>query len=371
MSWRVSIRPTHVLPVIVQTLLLSYWALHWPPLRDRLGYLLWCIPAAIVFDMLLGRLRTGAMVVSVGAIPVVLSATLFTNYPIERSGWMALVVGVAIASKWGLRRADGHIFNPSAFGLSVLAVLTLLGVTQVEDVAHQFHSPPMMSEFVLLLALIPQLRVPIVLGSLGAAVPIVAWFLLGGLMRLFAPDVPAPPALAWSPVLLVVVLLLTDPATMPKNPGGRLLFGVCVGLGMSVLSVIMLAVGMSDFWSKVLALPMVGPMVPWLTRQGERLEQRWAWLSPRFNRRHIAVWLLVALATMAVEGKSRALHDAMWVFREHRPPLLRVGEDGEPSCDENPIYCQHFAFAAEVRCWIAERGAALDRCGDDLPLRSR
>jgi len=321
--------------------------------------------------MLLGRLRTGAMVLSVGAIPVVLSATLFTNYPIERSGWMALVVGLAIASKWGLRRADGHIFNPSAFGLSVLALLTLLGVTDVEDVAHQFHSAPMMAELVLLLALIPQLRVPIVLGSLGAAAPIVVWFLLGALVRLLAPWVPAPPSLTWSPVLLVVVLLLTDPATAPKNPGGRLLFGACVGLGMTALSIVMLAAGISDFWSKVLALPIVGPMVPWLTRQGERLERRWTWLSPRFNRRHVAAWLLVAIASMAVEGKSHALTDAIWVFQEHRPPLLRVGADGEPSCDENPIYCRHFAFAAEVRCWMAERGAALDRCGDDLPLRAR
>ena len=368
---RVSIRPTHVLPVIVQTLLLSYWALHWPPLQGRLGYLVWCIPLAIVLDITLSYLRTGTALVGVGAVPVVLSATLFTNYPIERSGWMALVVGAALASKWGLRRSDGHIFNPSAFGLSLLAVLTLLGVIETQDVAHQFHSPPMMAEVVLLLALIPQLRVPIVLGSLGAAVPIFSWFMLGPLMQIWAPELPSAPSLTWSPVLLVVVLLLTDPATMPKNPGGRFLFGVCVGLGMTVLSFTMLALGMSDFWSKVLALPLVGPLVPWLTTQGARLEERWSWLSPSYNRRHVAGWVALALVSMGIEGKSHYFEDNVWVYQENRPPLLRVGADGVPTCDENPIYCSHFAFASEIRCWMAELGLAQERCGDALPFRRR
>lgn len=361
---------THVIPILVQTLLLSYWAVHWLPLRERLGYLAWCIPVAIVTDALLLRARTGEAKIGVGAVPVVLSSTLFTNYPLKDSAWMLLVVGLALASKAFLRRGQQHIFNPSGFGLSVLAVMSFAGIGQTQDVAHQLNSPPMMTELILVLALLPQLRLPIVSSTLGAATAMWLWVTAQPLLRLVAHEHVRALSITWSPVLLVLVLLLTDPATSPKSPSGRFLFGAFIGIAMNVISVTMLSTSGSDFWSKVLAIPLANFLVPWFQRAGERLDARWTWLQPRFNRWHIATWLLIATLYLLVEGKAEHHRAQFRVYRDDRPPLLRVGDDGVASCDENPIYCQPFAVGTELRCWAAEWGFAGERCGDDRPLAS-
>lgn len=38
----------------------------------------------------------------------------------------------------------------------------------------------------------------------------------------------------WPPIALVITLLVTDPATQPKTPVGRLLFGLLAGVLMRV-----------------------------------------------------------------------------------------------------------------------------------------
>jgi len=365
---RFDLKLTHVIPILVQTLLLAYWALHWPPLRERLGFLVWCIPVAVGLDALLHRARRGELRFGAGAVPVVLSSTLFTNYPPRDAAWMLLVVALALMSKAFLRRGAQHIFNPSAFGLSVLAALSFAGVARTEDVAHHLSSPPLMTELILALALLPQLRLPIVSSTLGAAASILAVAALQPLIRLCGFEQLRAQSLVWSPVLLVLVLLLTDPATSPRSAAGRFLFGAFIGVAINAIGSAMTASGESDFWSKVLAIPLANALVPWFQRVGERLDARWLWLSPRYNRRHVAAWVVIASGYLWVEGKAMHLRDQHFVFQQARPPLLRAGADGVPSCEENPLYCRPFAIGAELRCWAAEWRSEADRCGDSAPL---
>ncbi len=364
----VEIKRTHLTPVGVQVVLLAYWAAHWLPLRGRLLSLVWLVPAALLADYALVRWRTGASRLSLAALPVVLSATLYTNYPLSQSLWMGLVVGVALLSKALIRRRGRHVFNPSALGLSVLAYLTLLGVAPLQDVAHAFSAAPNMVELILLLALVAQLRVPVVLVTLGSVVGLGVWALVHGWVLpgssglLFTPG--------WAPVTLVLVLLLTDPATIPESPAGRLLFGVVVGALMGAWGDVLVALGRPDFFGKVLAVPMGNAMVPWLQRAGARLDPRLPWLAPEFNRRHVALWMAVGVALLLVDGKPSHYTSNMFVYSRARPALLKAGGDGVPTCVENPVYCQPFSFVHEARCWAAEWGGGT-RCGDRSPLDQR
>ena len=129
-------KSTHVKPALIQVCLLSYWALHWEPLRSRLMALLWLIPAAMLVDLLLVRRLHRVTRLSTAAIPVTFSAMLYTNYPLEQSFWMGLVVLVSLLSKALIRRRGKHVFNPST-GAHTVGLFDLLGVAPLQDVARR------------------------------------------------------------------------------------------------------------------------------------------------------------------------------------------------------------------------------------------
>ncbi len=346
----VLLKPTHFIPAAVQLVLFVYWALYWAEVREHLAYVAAQLAFAYAFDLLLGLTLRRRWLLSFGPMPVVLSANLFVWYP-EGHTWLALVlIALALGSKallrWGegSSRAGRHIFNPSAFGIACLGLGWLVAPELLPyfDIAHPLNAPPNMLELIFLLALIPQARVPIVLVSLGA---------LSTMVVATAPGPPIRPGPMWAPVFLVLVLLATDPATIPRTGPGRLLTGVLVGLVIVVLSTTFEALGRSDFYAKVMAIPVANLLVVPCERFGDRLLSRWAdLLSPDHNRRHMAAWvglvLLLALVGDRKEGSFEAQH-----HEEHPTPHIVRRASGSPDCGDNPVFCSAFSFVGEAGLW--------------------
>ncbi|MBP48111.1 MAG: hypothetical protein CMH53_09265 [Myxococcales bacterium] len=360
-------RLSHTIPVLVQSLLLGYWALHWAPLRDRLSTLIWLLPLGVALDFALSwKDKTGPRW-SYAALPVVLSSTIYTNYPPEHGYWMALVIVVGLLSKKFLKVKGRHVFNPSAFGLAVLGYLTLFDLAPLQDMAHPFSSPPNMVEVLLCLALIVQLRLPVVLVTIGATAGLAIW----ALFQIGLDIIPGASGLnftpGWAPVMVVLVLLLTDPATSPRTASGRLFFGALCGVLMGFWGDLLLWLGHPDFFGKILSVPMANALVPWLDKLGARVDERLTWLHRRHNAKHVAMWFALGVGMFLLDGKESHYSSNLWVHQSSRPTLIHVGADGVPTCDENPIYCQPFSFVSEARCWAATAGMG-QPCGDDSPF---
>jgi len=330
------VRLPHLVPATIQVAIFTYWSLYWPPvmahgrtvaLQLLLGY---ALDAAFSFACF------GSWRIGLALLPIVLSANLFAW--VGPPGSILFLV-VAVGSKAMVRREGKHVLNPSAAGLAVVGVLSLLdpSVFGFGGVFHTTNLPPNMAELVLLLALAPQLRFPIVLVSLGA----VAGLRLPGLNTI---------SLAAPLVLLAIALLATDPATIPRTPTGRLLFGFVVGVVSSLGSTALTRLGQPDDFAKVFGIPLANALVPWFDRVGTRW--RWRWIEPRYNRYHVALWL--ALTTMYLsDGKASSFEGALH-FTWGTPLVVRDADE-VPRCAGNPMFCRPFSFLDEAAGWAARR----------------
>ena len=286
-----------------------------------------------------GRVQIGASV-----LPIVGSMNLFVWF-LGQDRWLALLtLTLAIASKHLIQRQGRHIFNPSGFGITVTGALCMLAPETFGffDLSHAFNAGPNMVELILLLALIAQLRVPIVLVSLGGFI---------ALLLLVDTQLLSRPTALWGPVFLALCLLVTDPATIPKTPGGKLCFGVVYGTLMALLATGLTAMGENDFFSKVFPLPLVNVLVPWFDRWGERMT---SWtrgaLEPAHNRAHVALWVALVLAVLfGTNAKVGGFEHNR--FDPTLSPRVVVDDQGYASCAQNPAHCEPFSVSAELALW--------------------
>jgi hypothetical protein len=205
---------------------------------------------------------------------------------------------------------------------------------------HIFNAPPNMTEFILLVALVTQTRVPVVLVSLAAALAVNA-------CNRIAPHPVFSPS--WAPMTLVITLLITDPATTPRTGPGRVLFGATFGAGVVVAGNVLLGLGQSDFYGKVLPIVIVNLLSPFFDRVGARLPS-WAsrWLDPAWNRWHIALYWALLVSGLRAHKPASFVGD--YLLEAETPLLIRDGQ-GPATCEVNPVFCRAFSFVGEARCW--------------------
>ena len=341
---RPMIRATQLLPFSLQTIIFSYWALHCLQVRDYIPFVIEQLVFGVLLEAALSRRRYGRFLPSFGVVPLVLSTNLFMQYVGAYATMQVLAIGIAIMSKEFFTRDGRHIFNPSAFGISVIALVSLtFPATGNGDVSHLFATPPNMSELLLLLALVVQLRVPVVLTTLSCALTVSVISTPGAGFEV-----------TWAPVLLVLTLLITDPATSPRSPVGRVLFGVSAGVLMVLVSGVLSFAGFTDFFSKILPIPVVNFFVPAFDRIGrrwaERNPPRVRAILPAFNRWHVAFWFVAGNLWIA-EHKDRMDEDRMVSLRSAEAPIVEIEPDGTIECARNPAYCRPFAIGAEIAAW--------------------
>jgi len=296
---RLRFQPTHLLPAVLQSTLLGWWALHVPPVAAQFPRIGAQLLFAYGLDFLLAMTLRKRWDLSFAPVPVVLSANLFVWFPADNALDFA-VVALALGAKWlvqwdtralasdrpvvTLQPRGRHVFNPSAFGVAAVGVLCLAAPSlgHFEDISHLLAQPPHMVLVVLAAALVAQVRLPIVL------IPLAACAVLLGLKQVGAYHVVYP---FWPAVLLATTLLATDPATIPRTGPGRLLFGLGYGLAVWAVSAALTWQGESDFYGKVLPLPLLNLLAPQFDSLGAKLGRLQAWLAPRWNWAHLTAWL--------------------------------------------------------------------------------
>ncbi len=347
-----NIKLSHFLPASIQIVLFTYWAIYWRGLQWYAPGIAMQVVYAYVLDALLSLASRRKWVASVGPLPIVLSTNLFVIFLPGHAYLTLAAITVALCSRVFIRYTDlrgvrRHVLNPSAFGISVVGVATLLWpALGYGDTAYEFNIPPNMAELVLALGLIVQWKVPVVLLSLGCVGGIHFWAQFSG-EYMFSPY--------WAPVTLVIVLLVTDPATTPRSAWGRLMYGFAVGLAMQLSGHVLRELYDLDNYAKVLGIPMANALVPLFERIAARLP-RIGLIERRYNALHIAVWLgwMVSQMTGPV-AKAPGLeqtYGARVVHATNRTPFIRFAPDGSLKCKDNPMFCKGFSFADEAQAWI-------------------
>jgi hypothetical protein len=346
LSVRTQLRADLWVPIGIQSSLLCYWALYYGPMAEHAVMIIASLAFAMGLDLLLRVITRDEAVVHLATIPLVLSIHLFVWFEEMHEGLIFVIVAIALLSKVFIQRGGRHIFNPSALGIAIIGTGCYLAPESLRyvDISHALNTPPNIFEAILLLGLIAQLRAPIVLVSLGAAiVQYLAIALTGGEALI--------PSVHWAPVTLAIVLLATDPATIPRTGLGRLLFGGVYATLMISLSLLLEANGVSDFFTKVIPIPICNALVPVFDRTCERFtEGRLYWLTPVHNRAHIGVWLLVMLGPWFFIGGKANLFEGRFHPLYGTPKIVATGPVA--SCETNPVFCVPFSFVGEARLWI-------------------
>lgn len=288
---------THLLPAVLQAVLYGYWSSQVPEVAQQLPAIVAQIAYAYALDFLLGMSLKKRWDFTFGPLPIVLSANLFVWFRPGSLHLSFVVVTTAMASKWLLQRNGRHIFNPSALGVALVgaACLSMPEWLRFSDIAHLLAVPSYMLLVVAAIGLVAQSRVPIVLITLAAALVLVGLKAVGAYHTVYP---------FWPAVLLALTLLATDPATIPHNGFGRLLFGMATGLLIWATSAALAWAGESDFFGKVLPIPLLNLAVPlfdragnWLAAQLRSLPGRLGGIAqvcdPTYNWGHIALWVVI------------------------------------------------------------------------------
>jgi len=310
------------------------------------------VVVAYALDAGLSMARYGHWRIGFGPVPMVFSLHLFAIWGHGEIHNSLAAVVIAVSSKHVLRRGDRHLFNPSGLGIAVVGLLNIFFPALGDgDIAHEFNLPPNMAELIVLLAIIVQTRVPVVLVTIAATATMLVFSTLTGIGA-FAPQ--------WAPVTLVIVLLFTDPATSPHTPLGKIMFGALAGLLMQSMAAVMPGAP-EFFYAKVLPIPLVNLAAPWCDRAGYIIAGRARWLAnalhPRFNKRHVAVWLLVAAALIIADKRPQLGpgHPEPELHQYNRTEAIIYSADNTVRCVDNPVYCRPFSFVAEAQMWAKGR----------------
>ena len=362
-AWTGRLVISHLLPATLQVVIFGYWSLYDHGIDGALAATLaQQVLYALALDLWLGLVANRRLEFSVGVVPITLSTNLFVIFP---PGWMWVTLGaifVAIFGKRFVRLPAGHLFNPSAFGLTVVGVLMLaVRGSSIGDTAAQFSMAPNATIVILLLGTIVQWRLGVATISVGAVLGL--WLA----NPLFGAQIYEP---SWAPVTLVLVLLVTDPATSPKRPLDRLLYGMLAGFGMRAAGQLSIELVHNDLYGKVAGVVLANLCVPlvggWVDRLGAssarwhgRIERLQSALAPRYRLGHIALLWLLVLGSSAYKGERAhrlLVYRGLWQHHlRNQTPLLDPGPDRRPDCARNPLFCDEFSVGLELRCWLGDR----------------
>lgn len=318
-------RAPHLLQIAAHGVVYAYWAWHYPPTAEQLVLVGAQIPFAYLMEMGFGWLRYGRFRLGFSPLPIVGSLNLFLWMVDDLFAVQFAMIALAYASREYLKWPGGgrHIFNPSAIALALVsATLIVTGSTDLargEEIAVSLGAGPHCYLAIFAAGLIVQVRFPVVLITLSAvAVNLAlgaAWTAATGTWYYIDTAIPIA-------VFLGMTLLVTDPATSPRNGAGQILFGAAYGLSVFGLYTGLAALSGGPwseditYFDKLLAVPLLNLLAPALYRLGARLTPPGlaGRLSPRrWNAVHVALYVAVfVLARPALrEGAGKAVEP--WV----------------------------------------------------------
>jgi Sel1 repeat len=347
-------RPVHYVQFAMHSSIYIYWGWYWREVYRYAPLILAQVAFVYVFDMLLCWSRRDNWILGFGPFPIVLSTNLFLWF---RDDWFYLqffLIATGVLCKefitWNRDGRRAHIFNPSAVALCIFSIgLLATGTTHLtwgEEVAVSLGRPPHIFIEIFLVGLIVQALFSVTLVTLSAAAALcvlnLAYTHSTGVYRFVDSNIPIA-------TFLGLHLLVTDPATSPRNNLGKVLFGGMYGAGVFGIYAVLGWFGAPTFYDKLLCVPALNLTVQALDRWSLALLARWkfrpwrrmsAWTPRRANFAHMGVWtvLFVAMwATGFVGARHPGADSEFW---------LKACRDGRPNACRTlvrtaTISCQH------------------------------
>ena len=151
-------------------------------------------------------------------------------------------------------------------------------------------------------------------------------------------------------VFLGLNLLATDPATSPRTPAGKLLFGLTWGVAIWCCYVGLRLLELPPYYDKILTVPLVNLMVPLFERAGRAITMSFRFDRAVFIAAYAGLFLLI-LPTLKLQYRS-----ADYYLQGPPSPdrLSRGLEVHPPGAGEAALYCERHRRACEP--WGSRRG---------------
>ncbi len=350
-----NIRLPHYLQAGVQACHYLYLGLYYPAVQEHLPLIAIQIVVFYALEMLLQWSRGRNWRAGFGPLPVVGSINLFLWFePAYFVGQLLLVAG-ALASRefvrWRRNGRSSHIFNPSAIALAAAGVFLMATdtTTATTGINHilAFELPPSFFELMFVCGILLQIFFATTLVTFGAVLAL-ALIHYGGTLLLGA----------WPlfnvfhiSVFLGLNLLATDPATSPKSPMGKFLFGVTWGVAIWCCYVGLRSLDLPPYYDKILTVPLVNLLVPVFERAGRAMA-----LSFRFDRAvYIAVYaglFLLILPTLKLQYRA-----ADYYLKDRLPAIaspevwksIPLVKEKRLFCERHRRACEPWGIAEEIR----------------------
>lgn len=315
---RVELRRQHYIQAAVQFSVYAYWGYYWRPVYDYAWLLVAQLVFAYAFDMLLAWSRRDTYILGFGAFPITFSTNLFLWFKDDWFYLQFVMIAVGFLGKefvrWNREGRRVHIFNPSAFSLSLFSLVLIAtnttDLTWGREIATTLSLGPHIYLFLFLIGLVVMYFFSITLVAGSAAMVLFGasalYSALTGVPYFIDSEIP-------TAVFLGLHLLVTDPSTSPRTPPGKLVFGVMYGLGVVVLYGLLGAVGAPTFYDKLLSVPILNLCVRGIDRLVRAIQEtpvsrlRLNWGPARANLACMAVWAAFFFV-MASVGATDATH---------------------------------------------------------------
>jgi hypothetical protein len=321
----VVLRRQHYLQACVQTTLILYWGWYWPEVYQSAHLIAAQLVFAYAFEMLLNWTRRRTHTLGFAPFPIVLSTNLFLWFKEDWFYLQFLMIAVAFAAKelirWNKEGRRAHIFNPSAFGLSIFSLgLILTGahdVTWGPSIAVTQFYPPHMYLLIFLIGLPGQFFFGVTSMTMSAVLTTylfgLLYFVATGTYYFLDSYIPIS-------IFLGMHFIFTDPSTAPRSELGRIMFGVLYGLTSVALFGLLEWFRIPSFYDKLLQLPLLNLSIKLIDRVARSKTLKsidpaalGRFMSPpRRNLAYMTVWTAVFLVMSAAQGVGDA-HRGQWL----------------------------------------------------------
>jgi hypothetical protein len=370
----VALRPQHYVQACAHASIFAYWGWYWRPVYDFAYLIVAQLLFAYAFDALLTWSRGDRFTVGFGPFPIVFSTNLFLWFTPDWFYLQFLMLAVGFTAKASFRWSrDGHqthIFNPSAFTLTVFSLALLVtgttGITWGQEIAVTQFFPPHMYTFLFLVAVPGQLLFGVTTMTMSAVVTTyacgLAYFALTGTYYFFDSYIPIA-------VFLGMHLLFTDPSTAPRTEGGRIIFGSLYGLSTVGLYAWLGTAGLPTFYDKLLQVPLLNlsvKTIDWAVRSTPLAlvdpARAWRGVAGRArNLAYVSLWGVVFLLMGFMQGVGDG-HRGQWL-----PFWQEACAEGLPGA------CRHLSQMYATYCragslWSCRELEALSPTGELPPI---
>jgi TPR repeat protein len=326
---------SHYVQASVQFAIYVYWGWYWRNVYTEFPLILAQVAFLYAVDGLLTWSRGQTWRLGFGPWPIIFSTNLFMWFRDDWFWLQFLMVATGVVGKQFVRwKRDGkitHIFNPSAFGLTIFSlILIFTGTTDHtwgREIAVTQGLPPHIYMEMFLCGMVVQYFFYVTLLTFSAAGMLallsLAYTHITGVYLFVDSNIPIA-------VFLGLHLLMTDPATTPRSSIGRITFGSLYGVGVFLAYIILNDLHLPEFYDKLIIVPFLNLLAPLLDRLASfglaGKYTRWeAKVSPfKVNLAFMGCWIAVfaaMLATGFVEAPHPGATIAFWekAAEENRP----------------------------------------------------